>query len=150
MTTIIAIRQGKKIILACDSQATGGGTPYTVNKIYKVKGYTFAAAGSLAGAQKTAESLRKSKSKKPPSAKQFAKHVEDGTQYILAFKKHLYSVGWDGSIVEMGDGEPVGIGSGSDFAIGALCHGASPAEAIETAAAFDVYTGGQIIELVIK
>lgn len=148
MTTIIAIRQGKKVILASDSQATGGGTPFTVNKVYTVGGYTFAAAGSLAGAQKTARNLKR-KTKKKPSIERFVKLMDDDgcAEYIVAFKKHLYSVGGDGSIVEMGDGEPVGIGSGSDFAIGALCAGASPTEAIEIAAAFDVFSGGNIVEM---
>lgn len=152
MTTIIAVRQGKKVILASDSQATGGGTPFTVNKIYQVGGYTFAAAGSLSSAQKTARNLKpkgKKSKRKKPTIERFVKLMDDDcyAEYVVAFKKRLYSVGGDGSIVEMGDGEPLGIGSGSAHAIGALCAGASPSEAIEIAAAFDVFSGGEIIEM---
>lgn len=151
MTTIIAIRQGKKVLIASDSQATGGGTPFTVNKIYQVNGYTFAAAGSLSSAQRTARNLKGKKGKKgkKPSVEQFVKAMDkDGrAEYIVAFKKHLYSVGGDGSIVEMGDGEPVGIGSGSGPALGALLMGATPTQAVEIASVFDVYSGGDIIEM---
>lgn len=152
MTTIIAIRQGKKVIIASDSQATGGGTPFTVNKVYKVGGYTFAASGSLSSAQKTARNLKprgKKAKRKKPTIERFVKLMEDDccAEYIVAFKKHLYSVGGDGSIVEMGDGEPVGIGSGSAYALGALYAGASPSEAIEIAVVNDVFSGGNIVEM---
>jgi 20S proteasome alpha/beta subunit len=36
------------------------------------------------------------------------------------------------------------IGSGSDYAMGAMAHGASAEEAVRIAAAFDAYTGGKI------
>lgn len=39
---------------------------------------------------------------------------------------------------------PYAIGSGMDLAIGAMAAGASPAEAVEIAAAFDPHTGGVI------
>lgn len=39
---------------------------------------------------------------------------------------------------------PWAIGSGCDYAIGAMAHGARPEEAIDIAARFDIYTGGPI------
>jgi ATP-dependent protease HslVU (ClpYQ) peptidase subunit len=39
------------------------------------------------------------------------------------------------------------IGSGNEFAMGAMAFGASAKEAVEVAARFDVYTGGEITEI---
>jgi ATP-dependent HslUV protease subunit HslV len=39
---------------------------------------------------------------------------------------------------------PVAIGSGQDFALGAMAAGASPARAVEIACARDCYSGGEI------
>ena len=36
------------------------------------------------------------------------------------------------------------IGSGAPYALGAMRHGASPREAVETAKEFDVHTGGRV------
>lgn len=40
---------------------------------------------------------------------------------------------------------PAAMGSGADFAIGAMAHGATPLEAVQTAIANDTYTGGQAV-----
>lgn len=152
MTTVIAIKQGKKVHFAADSQATGGGTPFSVNKVHKVGKYTFAAAGTLADVQATVRSLEKDvrKSKKKPSVDRFVKNISgDGGVYVLALNKHLYEIGHDGSIVELSEGEPVGIGSGRKYAIGALVAGATPEDAVRIAAAFDVYTGGDVVSLTV-
>ncbi len=42
---------------------------------------------------------------------------------------------------------PIAVGSGCDFALGAMLAGASPGKAIEIASMRDVYTGGAIIEI---
>lgn len=160
MTTVIAVRDGKKVHFASDSQATGGGTPFSVNKVYRVGPYTFAVAGVLSDAQATVRNLTKAvegkgkrgkKAKKrgaKPSPEEFIKHISGhGACYILAVKKHLYEIGHDGSIVELRDGEPVAIGTGGDFAIGAVAAGASLQDALGIAIAFDVYSGGDIVTL---
>lgn len=149
MTTVIAVRDGKKIHFASDSQATGGGTPFAVNKVYKIGPYTFAAAGALSDIQATARKVAKAgDTKKKASAERFAKHLSGyGAQYILAVKKGLYEIGHDGSIIELRDQEPVAIGSGGDFALGALAAGATLEEAVNVAVAFDVFSGGDVVTL---
>lgn len=152
MTTVVAVKQGKKIHFAADSQATGGGMPFSVNKVYKVGKYAFAAAGTLSDVQATIRALERDvkKSKKKPSVERFVKNLSGkGGCYILAINKHLYEIGHDGSIIELGDGEPVGVGSGADFAIGALAAGADLETAVQIASVFDVYTGGDIVTLTV-
>src|ERR1041384_3291213 len=107
MTTIVAVRQNKKVHFAADSQATEGCTPYTVNKVYRVGKYTFAAAGMLANAQQTALRLKKDSKKKSPSFKRFLKAVGDdsGCSYALAVNKRLYAIDHSCSVVEMADCE---------------------------------------------
>lgn len=150
MTTILGIRKGKKVILASDSQATSGNAAYEVTKIYSVNGYTFAGAGYLKDLQQTERNLSKDevKSKKKgekPTLDRFIKKAAGShTVYLVAFKKGLYSV-QDGSVIEHGDGEPVAIGSGGDFALGALAAGATPDEAVGIATEFDIYSGGPVV-----
>jgi ATP-dependent protease HslVU (ClpYQ) peptidase subunit len=159
MTTVLGIRQGKKVILVSDSQATGGNHTYDVQKIHQIGGYTFAAAGALKAAQDTVRALQKeAKSKKKkkhkPSINRFVQKASfpsgHGAEYLVALKGHLYEVGHDGSIVEHEDGVPASLGTGGDFAVGAIAAGASATEAVQIAMAFDAYSGGDIVELVVK
>ena len=142
MTTILGFKDGKHITIASDSQATSGNLANPVQKVHKINGYVFASAGPLIGLQKTARALVRDK--KPASIERFIKHAEKGNVYVLAFKKHLYTVHTDGSVIEHGDREPVALGSGGDIALGALAAGASVQEAVEIATSFDVFSGGEV------
>lgn len=157
MTTVLAIRQKNKVILVSDTQATGGTKAFEIQKIYQIAGYTFAGAGALKAIQDTVRRLNKEipKGKKgyiKPSVDRFAKRASflGHTEYLVALKGHLYEVGIDGSIVEHGHGQPAALGTGGDYAIGALVAGASPTDAVQIAAAFDVYSGGEVVEVVVK
>lgn len=44
-------------------------------------------------------------------------------------------------------GPPAAIGSGSEYAMGAMLAGATPYEAVKIAAQLDPYTGGEIVEI---
>ena len=142
MTTILGFKDGKHITIASDSQATSGNLANPVQKVHKINGYVFASAGTLVGLQKTARAI--GRDKKPASLERFIKHAEKGNVYGLAFKKHLYTVGTDGSVIEHGDREPVALGSGGDIALGALAAGATVEEAVEIATSFDVFSGGDV------
>ena len=63
--------------------------------------------------------------------------------FIMAVGGELFDIGDDLSVIRSGNGI-YGVGSGSDYAIGALHAGAKPEKAIEIAAKLDVNTSGPI------
>jgi len=52
-----------------------------------------------------------------------------------------------GHCIELGENAPFAIGTGQNFAMGALYHGASAREAVEIAIRLDVCSGGDTTEL---
>lgn len=62
---------------------------------------------------------------------------------LLVLQGRIFQVYHDFTVVEA-DREFIGIGSGSDYALGALAAGKSVKKALEIAADLDLYTGGDL------
>jgi len=75
------------------------------------------------------------------------KAEENRFSFIMAVGGELFDIGDDLSVIRSGDGI-YGVGSGSDYAMGALHAGAKPEKAIEIASRLDVNTSGpvQVVE----
>lgn len=72
--------------------------------------------------------------------------VPDGVALIV-LAGEIYTVGWDYSVSNNGDFQA--LGSGSDFAVAAMHLGKSAKKAVEVAAELDLYTGGNVKELIL-
>ena len=73
----------------------------------------------------------------------------DGEQrfhFIMAVGGELFDVADDLSVCRTQDGL-YGVGSGADFALGALAAGATPEEAVEIACRFSIYSSGPLLTM---
>jgi ATP-dependent protease HslVU (ClpYQ) peptidase subunit len=71
------------------------------------------------------------------------KAEENRFSFIMAVGGELFDIGDDLSVIRSGSGI-YGVGSGADYAMGALYAGATPEKAVEIAAKLDVNTSGPI------
>ncbi len=133
MTTIVA----RGNCMASDSQQTAGDLlePIKAQKIYRVNGSLVGLSGNPAQGWQFLEWLR-------DETDELAYPEMDGAQALVLTKDGIYS--YDNEPVPINRGEYCATGSGRDVAIGALLHGATPEEAVRTAAEVDVYSGGDI------
>jgi ATP-dependent protease HslVU (ClpYQ) peptidase subunit len=165
MTTIIGIQSPRGCLIAADSRVTTDkGRPAShpaVSKITKAGKYLIAGAGMAAPCDIIQHCWR------PPSATKAAakdlfhfavceivpslrellnshqvatKGEDDGFELLIALKGHLLEIDSDFNCSMRDDGL-FGLGSGSDFAIGALQAGATWKRALQIAAHNDVNTG---------
>jgi ATP-dependent protease HslVU (ClpYQ) peptidase subunit len=165
MTTIIGIQTDRGCLLAADSRVTTEkGRPaqhFSVSKISKLGRYLVAGAGMAQPCDVVQHcwkppSISKSANKDPfhfaitelvPSLRELlnthqiaVKSEEDGFELLVAFRGNLVEIDSDFN-VSMRDDGMYGLGSGSDFAIGALLAGATWKRALQIAASNDVNTG---------
>jgi len=122
--------------LAGDRQCTWGGTPTPTTKVFKVKidkkKYLIGAAGATADCQAFVEFV-KGGFKDTPTYKEFTGLVIDREGRMT-----VYSENPNSSVLNP---KFWAIGSGGEYAMGAMAFGATAAEAVLIAADLDVNTG---------
>lgn len=62
---------------------------------------------------------------------------------VVVLQGRLFRIAYDFTVVEA-NRDFIGVGSGSDYALGALAAGKSVKKALEIAAELDIYTGGDL------
>lgn len=138
--TTVAYRAG---VLAADSQATSS-YKQKCQKIHKVGDSYFAFCGALSTAYLFIEWLKLDQRDWLIDGKDPPKGLGDDDFEAIELSEEGAFV-WDCRLTR----RPVldafyAIGSGSDFAMGAMAMGADAKEAVRVAAKFDPYTGGAI------
>ena len=140
MTTIAT--DGKTI--ACDTQVSSGNSgskwPARVNKIHRVGDRYVGISGDLWQAHLFIKYL---KDGKVPEKK-----LKDISVLIVEKDGSIYHT--DYTFNELQLTSPFAVGSGGDYAIGALGVGASPVEAIKVAAKYDAYTNNDVLVYYVK
>lgn len=169
MTTVLAIEKAGDVTFASDSQVSVGGMkhPDSFQKVFRNGDVVF----GLAGKVRTANILRfmdvpridpklkgdevdrwvtKTLIPAMQTALTDARAVEDdkgeldtSSHVLVAVKGRCYRIGADFSWFRTGTGI-YGIGSGSDYAMGALHAGAPILDALKIASKLDSYTGGRL------
>jgi ATP-dependent protease HslVU (ClpYQ) peptidase subunit len=146
--TTIAYRDG---IMAADTQLSRGGEPsYGSLKIAKTNKFLIGLGGDACADGPVLAFIREHEHllDEEDTAFELYRYWED----LKAFGDYsLIMVDRKGAIYQVTDGPPVpipntfdAIGSGGQYAMGAMMHGATAAEAVRTARALDIYTGGHI------
>lgn len=141
--TTIAYHLG---ILAADTLSTKGGIKVSleVQKIYRIGKYRVAISGELSPALEMFQTLKKMLKKETyefkntePMQENFTiMCVKDGENFVRIF---ISAAGfWEK------DGIPFAMGSGANFALGAMHFGATAEEAVRIASTLDIYTGDRI------
>lgn len=159
MTTIIMVEDVKGITIGYDSQATGGDTIWELesHKVFSSNGIVYGVSGSaLYDAEIQFMELpeydggdaRKWIVKKfLPALRELKKEIdsenESSLSLLMVIDNKVFEIGSDLSITRNKNGV-YAVGSGADFALGALVSGASVEKALETAAQLDIYTGGPL------
>ena len=173
MTTVIAIQHSQGVEMIADSQINSGGQPYfhaDMVKIVERGKYLIGIAGRVVALQAIQNSWNppaltashKSSlynfiiTKVVPSLKSFIedskifsdkeKEDDDLFSILIAIKGEVFEIDQDYSVARRSNGL-YAIGSGSDYALGALNVGASALQAMEVAASLDVNTAAPFITL---
>jgi len=142
----IAYRDG---VIAADTLAsTGNKTMTGVRKIGRTNRFLFGLSGIFSGVHRIYDWVKEIE--KDTSPHDFYKHME--SLQTLGLDATVLLVEEDGTIWTMTDDGGVfkvpmsydSIGSGQDFAIGAMHAGASAAESVQAACHFDPYSGGEV------
>lgn len=124
--------------LAADTRATSSGMPYKAVKLFKLAdGSLFAGSGDYGQVCSVREWLESGGEK--PRADDFAGLLvaPDGAAFRL-----------ETALIRLPLYEPFhAIGSGRDFAMAAMHCGRSAREAVEIAALYDVFSGGEIMAI---
>lgn len=167
MTTVVAVKSNKGVTFAADTQVTDGTRPFRHNEMTKmVDGgrYIIGMAGDLAALQaiehrwtiplpsvrSTLSLFKFAITKIAPSLREFVDEANLFSDKQKESDATLFSIllAIDGTLLEIDDDYGVtmrddgfhAIGSGSDYAIGALHMGADIIKALEIAALNDVNT----------
>jgi ATP-dependent protease HslVU (ClpYQ) peptidase subunit len=131
MTTIIATAE----VIASDRRVTGGPM-FKATKIQRIKGSLYGGAGNLEQIMKMFEWF------KNPDMKPEWKFEPDFSILQVSAEGLFY---WGTEMIAVPVGMPFyAIGSGANYALGALECGAPPEEAIRIAHKFDPYTGREV------
>lgn len=174
MTTIIAVPGEKSVRFAWDTQVTSGNRAETgYEKVFQNGPVTFGVAGHL----RTSNILRymnipdQDKHKKdydtrkwivnkltPAILEAVQKHGASNTYQDKAYTNGSAIIHVDGvtgyldSDLSFSESElgAYAVGSGSEYALGALVAGVSPKDSVKVAAALDLYTGGEVRTMKVK
>lgn len=153
MTTIIAVETAKGNYWGWDSQVSFGGSKDSLEpgKVFSNGEYIIGVAGYWADSQ----NLRYSKLPKVPEGDidvdrfittkvipRIHKLTKSKSIVLLETRGRVYSI-MGGSWVRNEDGV-YAVGSGADYAVGAVVAGANPIEALQIAANYDSGTGGRL------
>jgi ATP-dependent protease HslVU (ClpYQ) peptidase subunit len=172
MTTVVAIQHDDGVEMIADSQINSSGQPYFHSDMVKIveRGkYLIGVAGRVVALQAIQNawnppSLGTYKgnlynfviTKVIPSLKSFIddsklftdKEKEDGDLFsiLIAINGNVFEIDQDYSVARRESGV-YAIGSGADYALGALSTGVTGMEAMEVAASLDVNTSAPFISL---
>ena len=173
MTTVIAIQYSDSVEMISDSQINSSGQPYFHSDMVKIveRGkYLIGVAGRVVALQAIQNSWNPPAltashkgsiykfiiTKVVPSLKAFIddskifsdKEKEDGDLFsiLIAIKGEVFEIDQDYAIARRSDGI-YAIGSGSDYALGAMMAGVSGMEAMKIAESLDVNTSSPFITL---
>lgn len=170
ITTIIAAKRNGKVDLAWDSQSTGGRVTAS-RKVFDVNGQMYV---GIAGRTRYSNVLRYADVPKLHDAdietgnydaagylitrvvpawidelkEQFGRVPDQKEEWpdgvaLVVLQGRIFEISHDFTVTEAAI-DFHGIGSGSDYAMGALAAGKSVEKAIEIAADLDLYTGGEL------
>lgn len=164
MTTIAALQTGDGWVIASDGQTTSNDRPFTSRhqpKVIVKADYAFAVAGKGSACDVACHRWML-----PPSAadgaseEQVYQHMvrlvapslrrefdaqgvalgeDESFQMIIAHKGLLFQIEYDFTVL-LDDFGMYAIGSGAPYALGAMEAGATPAQAVQIASKFDVWT----------
>lgn len=162
MTTIVGIQWTNGFVIAADSQITADDRPYIskdVKKIVEIDNYVIAGAGVSRYCDVIMYGWKPPKydgsdrywfmvSKFIPEMKKaheecgYTLKDEDTFQFIIGLDNTLFQINYDYSVFRT-DSNVYGIGSGAQYAIGALYCCATIQEAMKVSIKFDINTGGK-------
>ena len=173
MTTVIAVQTDYGVDMIADSQINSNGKPYfhdDMVKIVEKNKYLIGIAGRVIALQAIQNNWNPPAmtatykdstykfviTKIIPSLKMFIddskiftdKEKDEGELFsiLIAIKGEVFEIDEDYSVARRSDGI-YAIGSGADFALGAMMAGADPQQAMNIAALFDVNTHEPFIRL---
>ena len=173
MTTVIAIQHNDGVLMVADSQINSSGKPYFHSDMVKIierNKYLIGVAGRVVALQAIQNSWNPPAlssaykgstynfviTKIVPSLKMFIdeskmfseKEKEEGELFsiLLAVKGEVFEIDEDYSVARRADGI-YAIGSGADFALGALMAGAESTDAMQIAASLDLNTHAPFMTL---
>lgn len=127
--------------LACDSHANDGRTSFPVEKIWSVNGYLAGGVGLLSDVY----SMRDWWMSGRPKDK-FPK-VSDRSNFVVVSKRHGLVRYTNSPIPTIHGANKIAVGSGCDFAYGALYMGANARQAVEAAIKYCPSCGGEVVSL---
>lgn len=141
----------ENLVMASDSRMSGGGHHFGDNaeKIFQVGGYTIGVAGRYAECLAFVsmfedvverESLRQITS--IPIPENIVEDMDNFNAIVVSPYGEVFF--YESSRFSTPSDTPVCIGSGSEYAYGALAMGADAVKAIECAMKYDLFTGGEI------
>lgn len=134
----VIVWDGKQ--LAADKQATNSGLKRMVTKIYRINGHLIGFSGDYDYAQAMRKWFEEGADKD-----KFPKHQEDDNKWVgmLVITPDKRVLKYERSPVPMDftEGEAMCIGSGRDFAFGALAMGADAIKAVQVACIYEASCG---------
>lgn len=131
MTTIVCDRQG----MAADKRISGG-TMFKTTKIHRINGSLIGFCGNIEHCLKFIEWRRN------PDAKP---NFEERTWEALELTADGRMLWWSMELIPIViEDEYYSVGSGSNYALGAMAMGATPSQAIKIAAIYDPSTGPDV------
>jgi len=169
MTTIVALQGGSVATIGAESYTTYGDRPFfhkDVKKIVRSGKWLIAAAGDANACDLitniwkpptprgnkslhdfVATNVMKSLRKMLADNNYTQQPKDDGFDLLLAYNGEVFQITNDFTLLRSGAGI-YGVGSGADYAVGALMAGATVEEAMKIAIKLDINSGGPIqIEL---
>jgi ATP-dependent protease HslVU (ClpYQ) peptidase subunit len=173
MTTIVAVEYEDRVEMLADSQINSNGKPYfhpDMTKIVERNKYLLGVAGRVVALQAILHNWNPPAltsaykgslynfviTKIVPSLKSFIddskifteKEKEEGDMFslLISIKGELFEIDDDYSVARRSDGN-YAIGSGADYALGALLAGATIESAIDIASRLDVNTDEPFMRL---
>lgn len=179
MTTIVAAeiktKKKRKVVFASDSQVSYGARKESLpdGKIIRNGPIVFGFAGSVRvlNVLKHADLPKPPKSSKREDVERWAitklipamrhalKHedaaeivnseINMGSSLLVSVNNRLFEISSNFAFT-VNDARVYSVGSGSSYALGALGAGADPESAIRVASFFDVWTGGEVFEVVLN
>ena len=163
MTTIAIRKYSDRIELAADSFGIDGDIGFPKKKIYsKHPNFIFGSAGMMSEALLLNSCISSLSEIDLLSEEELYKYLHiikdkfqtdgnDTEAFLIIFNSRIYDLRLNKSSVDLSEIENFySIGNGRKFALAAMECGKSPREAVEVAIKYDIYSGGEVQEEIIK